>query len=386
MKNQTHSNSAFRQPYPLHGTNGKSTDDSAQWVRAKDGKLPPRAFDPNESERKRFHFLAHCVSLDDVGRAELERIGGNIFDACVGAQPARFDAKVAAARVEIDRLNAQRIRLEKETRLTEKVLDDLNLTAEEEKSKPSFPTRFSARWWVVFLCVILILSLGATAVFIIGSVYLSSMQSWVSAGLMACPWIVTAIAAEIYVLLTRRVDSPRATWPLRAALLLLVSGILMWLHGLYSLAEPLSLSDLSLRDILIPDRRSAVIGQLLCEAAGSFFALNGIVAQITYCRELRLNENRRRISEYLEKLNRDLIALNRELAGALEALAEPEGNRRTWDCSRAAFIAEGLAIWQLRTDDGNFFADTQRVLDAIQQQRGEKQRLLSQFTTNLNEK
>jgi hypothetical protein len=191
------------------------------------------------------------------------------------------------------------------------------------------------------------------------------MQSWLFSCVAASPWILAAVAAEIFILVTIRSESPKFAWAMRGAALVLIVGIAMWLAGLFPLAAPLNVGDLTSRNFLLPDRRLALAGQLLCELAVSFMLLTGMLKLLTYQRVTLPNENRQRIVACVAELDS-------ELGGVLRELAKPEGNLIEWKNSRAAFIEEGISIFHLRMEDAALLAETQR-------RRVENQRLLGHF-------
>lgn len=336
---------------------GKPTEGAAQWLLNPSGKLPPRAFELHEKERQRFHLLAHTVPLDLDAVKAVQRIGAEIFDATYGAEGARFQFEIAAGRLEVERLTVEKGRLETD-------LDNIRATVEKDEAEPRLPARFSARWWS-FVVLLSLLCVSSTAALIqIASLYLPTMQSWVLACTASSPWILAAVAAEVFVLVALKSDGSKRVAQI-GALLVLIVGICLWLTGIFCLAAPLNVGDLSSSSMLVPDRRLAVAGQLLCELAVSFLFLTGMLGQIEYRKIILPNENRRRIADCIGKLVADL-------GGILRELAKAEGNLAEWTNSRAALIEEGIAITQLRIADAVLVAE-------IQRRRGENQHLLEQF-------
>jgi len=350
----------------------KPTNGQSQWVLEPGAQLPPRAFEVHEKERYRFHVMVRSVPIDGKEVSEVQRIGGQIFDACYGAEAALFEHEQAAGRLEVERLNTEKARIQRDSEAVAKALDDIPAVAEQAQAEPRFPAWFTAKWWGFLVCFFLLgLSSGA-ALLQIANLYLPSMQSWLFASIAASPWVLASVAAEIFLLLTLRSESPKVTLALLVAVFVLTIGIILWLCGLFPLAAPLTLADPNARNILLPDRRWAVAGQLLCELAVSFLLLTGMLKLLTYARLTIPNENRIRISDHISALNREWARVDCELGALLKELAKPEGNLREWNNSRASLIEEGLSILRLRAPDAAYLGELQR-------QRDTNQRLLDAF-------
>jgi hypothetical protein len=302
--------------------------------------------------------MAHSTLLDSSALDGIQRIGGEIFDATFGSEAKKFEYEVAAGQLEIERLTTERNRLKAD-------LENIPATVEKEQAEPRFPAWFSAKWWGFVICSLLLCVSSGAALLQIANLYLPTMQSWLFSCVAASPWILAAVAAEIFILVTVRSESPKFAWAMRGAALVLIVGIVMWLAGLFPLAAPLNVGDLTSRNFLLPDRRLACGGQLLCELAVSFMLLTAMLKLLDYQRVTVPNENRLRIAACIAELDS-------ELGGVLRELAKPEGNLIEWKNSRAAFIEEGISIFHLRMEDAALLAEMQR-------RRGENQRLREHF-------
>lgn len=356
----------------FHRGDGKPTEGPAQWGLYPGAKLPPRAFEPHEKERQRFYLLARSVSLSVDPSSEIQRIGGEIFDATYGAESVKFEREIEEGNLEFQRLNFEATRLEHEISEFDTALEDLPPTVEEQ-AEPCFPSLLSVKWFGFILSLALVFLSSGAAILQIANIYLPTMQSWLFACVAASPWVLAAVAGEIFLLLALKSDSQRVYKALQCAVGVLLAGMILWLSGLFLLAAPFNPVDITATGSLVPDRRWAVAGQLLCELAVSWLLLTGML-RLLACRRVTLpNENRRHITDHIAKLNQEWADLNKQLGSILKELANPEGNQREWNNSRAAFIEEGLVIVRLRMDDGALLAE-------IQQRRGENERLLGQFS------
>jgi hypothetical protein len=350
----------------------KPTNGDGQWILVPGAKLPPRAFEVHEKERHRFHVMARSIPIDGKEVSEVQRVGGQIFDGTYGAEAVLFEREIDAGRLEADRLSAEKARVQGDSEAATAALEDIPAVVEQAQAEPRFPAWFTAKWWGFLVCLLLLgLSSGA-ALLQIANLYLPSMQSWLFASIAASPWVLASVAAEIFLLLTLRSESPKVTLALLVAVSVLTLGIILWLSGLFPLAAPLTLADLNARNILLPDRRWAVAGQLLCELAVSFLLLTGMLKLLSYPRLTIPNENRTRISNHISALNREWARVGGDLGTILKELAKPEGNLREWNNSRASFIEEGLSILRLRAADTAYLSELQR-------QRDTNQRLLDAF-------
>lgn len=350
----------------------KPTNGDSQWVLIPGAHLPPRAFEPHEKERGRFHTMVRSVPFDGKEVSEVQRIGGQIFDGTYGAEGALFEHELEAGRLEVERLSAEKARVQRDSEAASAILDDIPAVVEQAEAEPRFPTWFSAKWWGFVVCLLLLGVSSGAALLQIANLYLPSMQSWLFASIAASPWVLASVAAEIFLLLTLRSESKHVTRALLVAVLVLTVGIVLWLAGLFPLAAPITMADMNVKNMLLPDRRWAVAGQLLCELAVSFLLLTGMLKLFTYPRLTIPNENRIRISNHISALNREWARVDSELGGILKELAKPDGNLREWNNSRASFIEEGLSILRLRAADAAFLAELQR-------QRDTNQRLLDTF-------
>jgi len=327
------------------------------------GKLPPRAFVLNEKERQCGYVLWHSVPLDANALGEIQRIGGEIFDATYGAEGKKFERDISAGQLEIERLTTERSRLNAD-------LENIPATVDQDQAEPRFPKWFSAKWWGFAICFLLLCVSSGAALLQIANLYLPTMQSWLFSCVAASPWILAAVAAEIFVLVTVRSESPKFAWAMRGAALVLIVGIVMWLAGLFPLAASLNVGDLTSKSLLLPDRRLALAGQLFCELAVSFMLLTAMLKLLNFQRVTVPNENRLRIAACIAELDSQLGSVLRELA-------KPEGNLIEWKNSRAAFIEEGISIFHLRTEDAALLAE-------IHRRRGENQHLLGYFQPDKN--
>jgi hypothetical protein len=350
----------------------KPTNGDGQWILIPGAKLPPRAFEVHEKERHRFHVMARSIPIDGKEVPEVQRVGGQIFDGTYGAEAVLFEREIDAGRLEAERLSTEKARVQGDSKAATAALEDIPAVVEQAQAEPRFPAWFTAKWWGFLVCLLLLgLSSGA-ALLQIANLYLPSMQSWLFASIAASPWVLASVAAEIFLLLTLRSESPKVTLALLVAVSVLTLGIILWLSGLFPLAAPLTLADLNARNILLPDRRWAVAGQLLCELAVSFLLLTGMLKLLSYPRLTIPNENRTRISNHISALNREWARVDGDLGAILKELAKPEGNLREWNNSRASFIEEGLSILRLRAADAAYLSELQR-------QRDTNQRLLDAF-------
>jgi hypothetical protein len=213
-------------------------------------------------------------------------------------------------------------------------------------------------------CLVLFCVSCAAAIANIGAIYLPSVQSRLLAIAVASPWVLAAVAAK---LLTRGAQARTATtvrWSVAAIGLL---GIVLWLLGMCPLAAGLDLNNLAAGNVLLPDRRLAFIGQLLCEFAAGYLLISGMLESLTYQRVIVKNENRTRIADCVAEVVR-------QLDHVLQELRKPEGNLAEWSASRSSFTEEGVTILHLRRDEAALLAE-------IQRQRADKQRLLAAFNS-----
>ncbi len=340
-----------------HRGNGKPTDGPGQWLLQPGGKLPPRAFQVHPAERSIFWRMAHAVPLDGNELTEVARIGGNIFDGIFGAEAIKFKHESSAGQLEANHLNVEKGCLESE-------LVPIRATVVQEPPVPQFPKLFSVRWWMFVTCLILFCVSCVAAIANISSIYLPSVQSKFLAIAVACPWVLAAVAAK---LLTRGAPArtvATARWIVAAIGLI---GIILWLVGMCPLAAGLDLNNLGGGSVLLPDRRLAFVGQLLCEFAAGFLLLSGMIESLTYQPVIVQNENRTRIADCVG-------VLIGKLGLVLQKLHQPEGNLAEWQACRSSFIQEGITIIHLRREEAALLAE-------IQRQRADKQRLLAAFNS-----
>src|ERR1039457_691152 len=93
----------------------KPTNGDSQWVLVPGAHQPPRAFEPHEKERHRFHVMARSVPIDGKEVPEVQRIGGQIFDATYAAEAAQFEHELEAGRLEVERLSAEKGRVQRDS-------------------------------------------------------------------------------------------------------------------------------------------------------------------------------------------------------------------------------------------------------------------------------
>lgn len=355
-----------------HHADSKPTDGPAQWMLQPGGKLPWRAFEPHPKERERFWSMAHCVPLNGTEVEQVKRIGGQIFDASLGAPATKFESEIAIGQLEIDRLDAERRRIERDAHAAGVDLEDLPSTIQQETTEPRFPPCFSVKWWALVGFLVLILLSSGAAVLLIGKLLLPIVDSWLFASVAACPFVLTSIAVETFVLLSLKTDSLKVARVLRGSLIVVVLGVVLWLVGIFTLAAPL---DLSANTVLAPDRRLAVAGQLVCDLGVSFLLINGLLKTLAHRRITVPNQNRIAISGHISSLSDELYRVIRSMDSVKTQVSNATGNLREWQNSRGAFIDEGLSILNLRASEAALITELQR-------QHGEKQKLLSRFTPN----
>jgi hypothetical protein len=340
-----------------HRGSGKPTDGDGQWLLQPGGKLPPRAFQVHPAERGIFWRMVHALPLNGKEDSEAQRVGGEVFGGIFGAEGKKFELEIAAGRMEVERLSVEKARLESD-------LKTIPATVVQEPPVPQFPKLFSVPWWKFAACFILFCISCGAAVANISNVYLPSVQSKFLAIVVACPWVLAAIAAK---LLTRGSQARTLTtirWTVAAIGLV---GIVMWLVGMCPLAAGLDFNNLGGGNVLLPDRRLAFVGQLLCEFAAGYLLISGMLESLTYQPVIVQNPNRIRIAGCVAEVGRHLDQV-------LQKLHQPEGNLTEWQASCSSFIQEGLTILHLRREDAAFLAE-------IQRQRADKQRLLSAFNS-----
>lgn len=141
-------------------------------------------------------------------------------------------------------------------------------------------------------------------------------------------------------------------------------GLVLWLAGMMPLAAGLSLGDAG-AGTLLPDRRLAFVGQLLCELASGFLFLSAMF-------EIVEDRSPAPVVEEINEIHTRLAGANQELQFALSQMGKAKGNLLEWESSRAAFIEEGITIFHLRQGDATLVAELQR-------QRNANQKLLDEF-------
>ena len=339
-----------------HRGDGKPTDGDSQWLLQPGAKLPPRAFQVHPAERRVFWRMAHAVPLDGKEVPEVQRIGGAVFDA-IFSEGKKFELELAAGRLELERLAGEKARLEGD-------LTAIKPTTEQQPPVPQFPKLFSVPWWKFTTCLVLfIISCGA-AIANISAAYLPAVQSQWLAIAVASPWVLAAVAAK---LLTRGAQARTLTivrWSVAALGLL---GLLLWLTGLCPLVAGLDLNNLAGGTAILPDRRLAFVGQLLCEFAAGYLLITGMIEALCYEPVIIKNPNRTRIADCV-------AGVVRQMDHIMQQLHKPTCNLAEWQNSRSSFIEEGLTILRIRAADKAY-------LDEMQRQRAENHRLLAAFNS-----
>jgi hypothetical protein len=336
----------------FHASHGKPTDAPGQWILEPEAKLPPRAFDIHPRERARFHKTACAAPSDCHGLYEIERVGGEFFDATWGAEQAKFQHEIEQCQLEIDRLKKEIARLNAG-------LDVAPPPAVTGRPSAGFPTWFSLKWWAFILLLVLFGLSSAAALWNIGILYLPTAQSELIALLIATPWVLSAIGAKI---LTRSLRGRAATATKITVALAGLIGLVLWLTGMMPLAASLSVGDTG---ALLADRRLAFVGQLVCELASGFLFLTAMF-------EIIEHRSPTPVVEEVNEIHTRLAGVNRELQFTLSQMAKAKGNLLEWESSRAAFIQEGITIFHLRQGDATLVAELQR-------QRNANQKLLDEF-------
>ena len=330
----------------FHASHGKPTGVPGQWTLGPDAKLPPRAFEMHPRERVRYHKIACAAPLDWHGQYEVERTGGEFFDATYGAEKGKFEHDIKQVEPEVERL-------EKESARLNSGLDVVPPPAVTGRPTAGFPTWFSLKWCVLVLLLMLFGLSSAAALWNIGILYLPTAQSQSIALLIATPWVLSAIGAKI---LTRGLRGWAATATKTTIALVGLIGLMLWLLGMMPLAAGLSLGDTGV-GALLPDRRLAFAGQLLCEFASGFLFLSALF-------EIIEQRSPAPVTEEVDDIHTRLAEVNQELQFALSQMGKAKGNLLEWESSRAAFIEEGIAILHLRRGDAALVAELQRQRDA----------------------
>lgn len=339
-----------------HRGDGRPTDGASQWLLQPGAKLVPRAFQVHPAERGVFWRMAHAVPLDGKEVPEVQRIGGAIFDGAF-SDGKKFELEIAGGRLDLERLAGEKARLDVE-------LSTIKATTEQQPPVPQFPKLFSVPWWKFTTCLVLfVISCGA-AIANISAAYLPSIQSHLLAIAVASPWVLAAVAAK---LLTRGASARTLTivrWSVAAVGLL---GLILWLAGLCPLVAGLDLNNLAGGATILPDRRLAFVGQLLCEFAAGYLLITGMMEALTYEPVIIKNPNRTRIADCVAEVVRQIQQI-------MQQLQKPTCNLAEWQASRASFIEEGLTILRIRAADAAYLAELQR-------QRADNQRLLAAFNS-----
>lgn len=335
----------------------KPTSSDGQWVMVPGGKLPPRAFEMHEGERKRFYKLAHALPLNDNPMAAAAKHGETFFDATWAAEHAKFTAEIAAGELEVLRLAADRDKLAAD-------LEQVHATVETEL-EPQMPARGSLKWWAFGVCGLCFCLSSAGAISNIVCRVLPETQAFWPALAVAVVWVMFAVAAKIAMRAVRSPIREVLHWSIAAVGL---GGALLWLAGLVTgYATEINLDNLTSASVLAPSKVAPFVGQLLAEFAVGYACLCGLLGLVQHPRGMTLNPNRQALSECLAELNGEAAKIQMQLAN-------PHGNLAEYKASREAFIAEGLGIVRLRMEEAT-------SLEELQRRHVENQRRLHEFTT-----
>ncbi|MBU6401393.1 MAG: hypothetical protein KGS61_13840 [Verrucomicrobia bacterium] len=322
------------------------TPATGQWQFGPDGGVPPRAFEMHARERERFHLMARSLPLDPDPTAEVEKLGGVIFDATYGGKVSDFSKQIDAGQLEVERLTTDRSRLASE-------LASIPATVEKETAEPAWPRRFSVKWWelVAFLAVFCVSSAGAVGNIV--TLLLPSCQSMLAALLMAFVWVGLSVAAK------RGTGClPGRLRPLAYAAVTLVGcvGGILWLTGItISYGGGVNLNHLVDSGILTPSKTLPFVGQLLAEFAVGVACLGGAVAMLSFERHTEVNPDRKVVST-------EIGAVDRDLGEVLALVGKAEGNLAELRASRAAFAAEGVAVVRAREARERRIAENTRLI------------------------
>jgi hypothetical protein len=338
----------------FHAGHGKPTNGPGQWTLDPGVKLPPRSFEVHPRERYRFHKKACAAPLDWQGFHEIQQSGGEIFDATYGAEKLKFEYEIDQAQLEVDRFGKEHSRLNVG-------LDVVPAPPVTGRPATGFPPWFSLKWWVLVVLFLLFGLSSAAALWNIGNLYLPTAQSQTTALLIATPWVLAAIGAKIF---TRTLKGRAAVATKTTIAFIGLTGLVLWLLGMMPLAAGLSLGDSAL-GTLLPDRRLAFVGQLLCELGSGFLFLTGIF-------EIIEHRSPEPVADEVDEIHERLSQVHRGMQFALSQVAKAKGNLLEWESSRAAFIGEGITIFHLRQGDAVIVAELQR-------QRSANQNLLDEF-------
>jgi hypothetical protein len=339
-----------------HRGDGRPTDGASQWLLQPGAKLPPRAFQVHPAERGVFWRMAHAVPLDGKEASEVQRIGGAVFDA-IFSEGKKFELEIAAGRLEMERLTAERASLESD-------ISAIPATVVQEPPVAQFPKLFSVRWWMFTACLLLFVVSCCAAIANISAAYLPSIQSQILAIAVASPWVLAAVAAK---LLTRGAQARTLTIFRWSVAVIGFLGLILWLAGLCPLVAGLDLTNLAGGTTILPDRRLAFLGQLLCEFSAGYLLITGMMDALTYQRVIVRNENRTRIADCLAEVVGQIDQI-------MQQLQKPTCNLAEWQASRVSFIEEGLTILRIRSAEAAYLAELQR-------QRANNQRLLADFNS-----
>jgi hypothetical protein len=339
-----------------HFRTEKPTSGISQWGLQPKGEVPPTAFAMLLEYVVWFRKLAFAHPPDGDSESAIRTIGYHKFNSVWGAEEKKFEHESAAGRREVQRLAADAARLENE-------ISDIPATVVQEPAEARLPSPRSLKFWAFLLCAIFFCISGAGAVANIVTTLLPFTQSVWLALMVSGVWVMLSVALKIAAGALQGAQRKILHWSI--AIVGLV-GAIIWLVGLVvTYAGDINLNDLGTGGLLVRSKALPFVGQLLAELAVGFACLSGMFAVLNHPRTIVPNENRRRISDKLARVNK-------ELGEALGEVAKADGNLAELHASRESYVAEGLAILRLRRADAAFLAEMQR-------QHGDNQRLLAQF-------
>ncbi len=310
----------------------------------------PRALAVLEPDRQRYHLIARTIPLQGDPVNKVRDNGRMIFEAAYGNYRRKFEAEIAAAELEVQRLSHERARVADE-------LEKTPPTILTEPNEPRIPNWFSPRWWAVVLLAVCFCLSAFGAVSNIVMTLLPFTQALLPAIAVSSVWVLLSVALKVA---TQSIKTPLRTLLHWAIALVGVIGGVLWLTGLTSnYAGQINLNDNS--GILSHSRALPFCGQLLCELAVGYACLSGVLALLSHPSEMALNPDR-------EVLFRRLGKLNQDARHVLVELSQSQGNLLKYEASREAFEAEGVAIICLRQAAAPLVAENQRLLEQFSEQ------------------
>jgi hypothetical protein len=339
-----------------HFRSEKPTSGLSQWALHPKGGIPPTAFAMLLDYVIWFRKLALVHPVDGDSESAVRAIGHNKFNSVWGAEEKKFEHESAAGRREVQRLVADAACLENE-------ISDIPATVVQEPVEARLPSPRSLNFWAFLLCAVFFCISGAGAVANIVATLLPFTQSVWLALMVSGVWVMLSVALKIAAGALQGVQRKILHWAIAVVGLI---GAIIWLVGLVvTYSGDINLNDLGNGGLLVRSKALPFVGQLLAELAVGFACLSGMFAVLNHPRTIVPNESRRRISDKLARVNK-------ELGEALGEVAKADGNLAELQASRESFIAEGIAILRLRRADAALLAELQRG-------HADNQRLLAQF-------